>query len=270
MKTRIITIAVLLFSTLVQAQDYHLTGGQAALGHTAAGLPSVWSVFYNPGALGEVEGLEVGAFFDARYTFAELGIGGFGAVVPVSEGRFGLSVINFGNSLYREQMVGAAYGRRLSEKFSAGIKLNLHSLQLGGGYGSRTTLSGDLGFLYHLNQDLSLVGSLHNPSRANFSDYDDERLPVLLKGGFRYAFSDDVFFSGEVWKEWTESAQVRAGLSYRVIDRIFLQAGAGTQPTLFSFGVGYRSGPFQLNLASSYHNTLGFSPQLSLSYARGS
>lgn len=250
------------------SQDYHLTGGNAAMGHSSMSQPNAWSVFYNPGAMGEVDALTAGIFYDNRFALADLGIGGFGFTTPVKDARVGLAYMRFGNALFNEQMVGLAYGRKLGEKFSGGVKLNFHSLQIANGYGNQLAVSGDVGFLFHVTEALGIGASVHNPTRSSFVDIGDERIPVLVKGGVQYVFSESVFLTAEVWKELNEDPQLRAGLSYRLLDQVFLQAGVGSNPSLTSFGVGYRTGAFRLDIAAAYHNTLGFSPQISVIYVR--
>lgn len=251
-------------------QDYHLTGGQAALGHATVAQSGVWSAFYNPGGLdwSGATGISAGVFYDNRFALTDLSIGGVAVSYGFENGgTLGVTTVRYGNTVFNEQTTGLAYSRVLGEKVSAGVKLNFHSLRVGNGYGNATTLSGDIGFLYQMTDNLTLAGALFNPTRSQFVEIGDERLPIVLKGGARYRFSDAVQLSGEVWKELNEAPQLRAGLQYQPVDRVVLMAGVGSAPALTSFGVGYLAGDFRLDLAAAYHNQLGFAPQLTLSYA---
>jgi hypothetical protein len=67
-------------------------------------------------------------------------------------------------------------------------------------------------------------------------------------------------------KDIDQQAVFKAGLEYHVIDVLFLRAGIGSNPTLSTFGFGLKINQFVLDVASSYHQELGFSPQFALAY----
>jgi long-subunit fatty acid transport protein len=154
----------------------------------------------------------------------------------------------------------------LSEKFSAGLQFNLHTIRLGENYGARTGFSVDGGFLYQMNEKVSIAGHISNPTRAKIADFNDERLPTIIRAGAGYRFSKKVILTAEVRKASDADASVRVGLEYQLADPFVLRAGFGTGPSQYAFGFGWRTKYFQLDVASGYHLVLGFSPQISLTY----
>ena len=162
-------------------QDYHLTGGQAALGHATVAQSGVWSAFYNPGGLDwtGATGISAGVFYDNRFALADLSIGGVAVNYGFENGgTLGVTTVRYGNAVFNEQTTGLAYSRVLGEKVSAGVKLNFHSLRVGNGYGTATTLSGDIGFLYQMTENLTLAGAMFKNTPSQYKKNQDARKPI--------------------------------------------------------------------------------------------
>ena len=47
---------------------------------------------------------------------------------------------------------------------------------------------------------------------------------------------------------------------------IVLRGGVGTQPTTAAFGIGTSIKSLNIDLATQYHQVLGFSPEISINY----
>ena len=69
---------------------------------------------------------------------------------------------------------------------------------------------------------------------------------------------------GHVEKDLEFKSVFRTGVEYHVVDPIFIRCGISNNPSMCSFGFGLRQGLWQFDIASSYHQDLGFSPQVSL------
>jgi len=59
---------------------------------------------------------------------------------------------------------------------------------------------------------------------------------------------------------------IKGAIEYQAVENFYLRAGAGSMPSSTAFGIGYSFSGWRLDAASNWHNTLGFSPQLTLSY----
>jgi hypothetical protein len=51
-----------------------------------------------------------------------------------------------------------------------------------------------------------------------------------------------------------------------VADALALRLGFGSDPSQYAFGFGWKLKTFRLDVAAGYHQVLGFSPQVSLTY----
>ena len=59
-------------------------------------------------------------------------------------------------------------------------------------------------------------------------------------------------------------------ITYQVIEVLYIRAGVATTPVVASFGLGLKIKALRIDIATSYHTTLGLSPSLSVSYALAS
>ncbi len=252
---------------LKSANDNYLFGGRpAAMGNAAVTLYDLWAVSHNQAGLAGIENIVAGIYMENRFLIPELNFGAGAVAMPAAGGVFGLSFTHFGYSLYNENKVGLSYSRFFGEKFSAGVQLNYHHLSIGSDYGSKSTMTVELGAIYEVIDNLHIGFHLFNPTMTKVADYDNERIPTIMRGGFSYTFSDQVIFVFETEKDISLDAVYKAGIEYHIIEPIYLRAGIGTNPTANSFGFGLVLGNFHLDLSSSYHHVLGYSPQLGMIY----
>ena len=87
-----------------------------------------------------------------------------------------------------------------------------------------------------------------------------------MRLGMAYTFSEKVFVTFEAEKDIDFKAVFKAGMEYKANDKIYLRAGIGTNPNLATFGVGVYHKGLKFDIASSYHQVLGFTPEISLVY----
>lgn len=267
---QLIAIVFVIASLHLRAQSSGepFEGGAQALGmaNAAVAMQGTWSLFQNQAGLTTVEGLTAGAFYQSRFAMRELSTTGFGVAHPLGNGVVGLSYLQYGFSAYREQRVGLAYAMRLGEGFDAGIQFDYIGVFLGGGYGSSSAFTVQGGFRYEASEHVVLAGHVYNPVRAHVSEFNDERLPSVLRLGAQYRFTDRVNLNAEVRKHLEFPVTLAVGCEYEPVEHFFVRAGVAGGPSRYSFGAGYRTGRFQFDLAASHNEFLGFTPQLSLTW----
>ena len=265
----------LFFILLIAISEQAMAGGEiqprgarsVGLGNSSIVLQDLWSAFNNQAGLVEIDGLVAGGYY--RNLFFVEGLSDQGLVVAYGKGKnaFALDVSNFGIDQFSENKVGLAYAMELGEKLDMGVQLNYHSTRIGTDEEfKRNALTAELSMLAQLTKELQLGFKVFNPSQTKLSDFEDERIPTVMTIGGGYAFNDKVTLVSEVVKDIDLPAIVRAGVEYRVVPTIFLRGGVSTEPTLSSFGAGFILGQLDLDFAASYHHTLGYSTQISLSY----
>lgn len=237
-----------------------------ALGHASVNLQDIWSAHHNQAGLANLERIGGGIYYESRFTMAALSLKGGVAALPFDFGTFGVSVTSFGYSLYSESKVGLAYAMKLGENVRMGVQFNYHRTQIAEGYGNANLFTGEVGLQADITEALSVGAHVYNPTLTSQADYNNERIPTTIRLGASYQFNEKFFLSVEGHQNIYDKAQFRAGMEYHIIEQLYLRGGISTNPTLASFGFGLKLKKFFIDVASSYHATLGFSPQVSLSY----
>lgn len=261
--------AILCLSIAVSATDNPPLGArsQGMAGCGTALHNDVWGVQNNQASLADLESITGSVFYESRFMMSELGMKAFAAGMPMKFGTFGLNVNSFGFSQYSEMKAGIAYAQKLGERFSMGVQLNYFNTRIGENYGSSAAVGGEIGILAEPVKNLTVGLHLFNPTRAKLSGNLTERIPTIMRFGLSYKFSDQVFIITEAEKDVDYKTTFRGGLEYRPLPSFYIRAGAASNPGLVSMGFGVVLKKFRLDVASSFHSVLGFSPSVGLQYA---
>lgn len=254
-----------LFSKAQSAEGARVAG----LAGTAVTLSDQFSAFHNQAGLAHITSPTFGAYYQNRFLIKELGDKGIVAATKLGAGAFAISYSSFGYSAFNQSKTGLGYGLKLSDKFSVGVQMNYHSLRISEGYGVSRSFSVEGGFIYKMNQELTLAGHIENANRSQLTEYNDERSPSTLRFGASYTFSEKVVLLGQVQQTTQQKVVGSGAVEYTIKDAIVLRAGFASNPALSSFGFGWKSSTFRADIATSYHSVLGFSPQISLSFCPG-
>jgi hypothetical protein len=251
--------------SIARAQD---TPGAsvAGVGGTGSVSQDVWSAFYNQAGLAKVKSIQAGAFFQSRFAMKELSYKGVAVALPTKGGTLAINYKSFGYSAFTSDKTGLAFAMPFGEKLSAGVQLDYYSVRIAEGYGNRRTVGVSGGFQFKLTQRFLLAGAIENPNRSKLSNFNDERLPSIIRFGGAYTFSEKLKLVGEVRKPSNTNPQTSGGIEYKTSDSFVLRAGFNTFPATSSFGFGYNSKSFITDVAVAYNSWLGFSPQIALTY----
>jgi hypothetical protein len=240
----------------------------AAMGGYNVTFSDVWSTNNNQAGLGFIEDMSAGIYYENRFLLKETSYKACAFVLPVNKGAFGISIASFGYTAYSETKAGLSYGQRFGDKFSLGVQLNYLNTSLTQEYGSKTTITGAIGLIAKLSKELSLGVHVYNPNRSKLAEYNNERVPTIMKLGLDYRFSEKVMLAVSTEKDLDVDAIVNAGLEYHITDILYLRGGISTNPTQYAFGFGMQLKDFKVDLSSSFHQTLGITPGISIIYTR--
>jgi hypothetical protein len=241
----------------------------SALGHASSTLFDVWSARNNQGSLAFVRKTEVGAFYENRFFVKELNQSGFAVAAPIKKGTFGLSYSSMGYNLYRESQATLSYGMKLSENVAVGVGIDYMNTRIADIYGQAHAVSGSIGLTAKILPQMTIATHIYNPFRAKITDYNNEKIPTIFKFGAQYVFSKKVFIVAEAEKTSAQKINIKGGIEYNPSSLIYLRVGGSSYPTQAAFGLGVNYNGLKIDVSSAYHNVLGFSPQIGLSYAFG-
>lgn len=266
-----LTLALLLVTPslmLAQVANDAIGARSTAMGGVNSTLSDLWSTNNNQAGLGFVKELSAGVYFENRFLLKETSYQAGAFVMPTKLGALGVSVASIGYSDFVETKAGLSYGQRFNEKFSVGIQLNYLRTSLTQEFGAKNNVTGAIGLMGKLSEAFTLGVHIYNPTRSKLAEFDNERVPTIMKLGLDYRFSDKVIFALETEKDIDFDPIVKAGIEYHVAEILYLRVGISNNPTSSSFGFGLVLKEFILEASSSFHQTLGMTPGISLIYKK--
>ena len=93
-----------------------------------------------------------------------------------------------------------------------------------------------------------------------------ELIPSIYRAGLSYIASKKLRINAELEKNIDFPFRFRGSIDYKFLEALEVRLGYSSEPSSFHFGFGYSFANFSLDAASSYHQVLGFSPAVSLTY----
>ncbi len=255
------------WSTQLHAQNSSapMAGARGlAMGDASVAFTDIHSIFSNQAGIAFMEGLGFSIGAERRFLTSEINsiVGGF--AYPTNAGTFGLSLNYFGFSGYNEQRIGLAYARKLSKKISLGAQVDYLGYSIPD-YGNKSIFTFELGVQAQLIEELYIGAHVFNPVRQEVVP--DEKVPTVFKLGAAYIPNKKLTITGELEKDIDFDFVFKAGVEYFLIDILCLRAGFSTEPILNSFGMGLKlKNGLMIDLASSYHYDLGFTPAISIAF----
>ncbi|HEX8425300.1 hypothetical protein [Hymenobacter sp.] len=245
----------------------------AALGNASVTLSDVWAVGNNAAGLGQLSKPAVGVYAENRYLLSALNTVAVAAAMPLGavennkakNGVVGVEVQRFGGKLYSEQRVGAGYGYR-GGLVSIGARVDMLQLSIEG-LGSKRAIAVSLGGQAELVPKRLVFGAyLYNLNQARLADYQQERVPTVLKAGLSYQPTAKVLLSIETEKDVEQDADFKAGLEYHIIEKLALRVGFRTLTEESTGGIGFQAGALQIDYAAAWHAALGLSQHVGVGF----
>ncbi len=262
-------IIILIVSNHTFGQGIYPSGARSmSMANASVTLNDVWSHFNNPGAIGNVNEFTAGISYENRFLLKELQSQSLAVVIPLKVGSISVGGQMFGYRDFRSYKGGVGYGMQLGEKLFAGVQMNYLGVQLNDAYGSKNGVGGDVGILGKVTEEWLIGFSVSNLFRSKLTEYQDDRMTTLMRFGSSYRLSDKALITGEVEKDIENPMRFKAGVEYKPFDQFSLRGGVATAPIELSFGVGYLAKVISINLGSSYHQILGWSPHFGLTYSK--
>ncbi|SES92876.1 hypothetical protein [Hymenobacter actinosclerus] len=286
-------LVVLLAGLPLAARAQGLWGARsAALGQIGSVLEADgWAGAANAAALGQLNRPTLGVGAENRYLLPSLNtvslvvampLGYRGSQAPAAApvagvaaavagagapryGTLGVTAQRFGGALYSEQRLGLGYGYQLGTvRVGARVEMLQTSIQ---GLGSRRAVAASLGGQADIiPRKLTFGATLYNLNQARLAEYQDERVPTVLRAGLAWRPAEKVLLLVETEKDVEQDADFKAGLEYQPLPALALRAGLSTLSSQLTGGLGLRTGAFRIDYAAGWHEALGLSQQLSAAY----
>ncbi|PKV63427.1 PorV/PorQ family protein [Pontibacter ramchanderi] len=238
----------------------------AALGNASVTLPDLWALNNNVAGIGSLQQAQVGAYVENQFGIRAFTTVALQAVLPTSRyGNYGLSLSRFGDELFSQQHVGIGMGHKLGQ-FSLGGKVDLWQVAAEG-YGSRKAVALSVGGQAEVVPGLYFGAYAYNINQAKLAEFDDERLPTIMKAGLGYRPYQKLLLLAETEKHIDYPANFKAGIEYQLLqEKMALRTGFSSLTNRATFGLGFKARHLLADYAFGSTTLLGQSHHLSLSY----
>ena len=284
-----------IFSGLIaQVASEHLYYGASSLSMAGSDIAipkSSWSMFVNPAGIAEQKTLSLVASSESLFGQDYFSHALFGVQFRVPKaGSFGLSIEDFsvdysGNTLSRETAIGIHQGIMLRSDRNSIISFGYGIKSYTVDYGSSAGVSGDgsdgieLGSQSSWGVDIGLLASLaervrfgaraFNINSPTLGDANSAvRLPQRAQVGIAFSPYDLVWTTAALTKSSGHPTHFHGGMSYNIVDNVFLRAGVMTNPNRFTTGFGVFIKKIRIDYGLITHPVLPLSHQVSIEVNR--
>lgn len=241
-------------------------GGQAGIGGISVFTNGVWATHNNPAGLAKLTNPVTGIYIENRFLIKELFFNAGSFALPVRNGGIGIAITHLHIGQYTNTFAGLAFGRKFGEDFSAGVRFDCYHVSFGSENEQGTAISFDAGIQWMLSDQVSFACNVFNPVKVRLFEGLDEPTPSIVRAGLSYKPLPELVMMTEVCKTSTTSLEISYGMEYAFDEKLFARAGLGLNTSRYSFGFGYVLNDFSIDIAASWHQLLGFTPQASLAY----
>ncbi len=247
------------------AQGVHspLTNAYTGIGTYSKHFTDAFSVIGNQAVLADFDHSVAGIYGEQRFGLKELRTISASVAFPVRSGGIGANIRYLGDSKFNNAQFGLAYGRKLGSRVNVGVQFNYYSMRIAG-YGNTSILTAEIGTLWQVSKKLQVGLHLNNPTGGKSGKQQAERLPTVFKMGLGYEASDQFYLSIEITKEESRPVMINADMQYQFAGQFFARMRVITETGQFAAGIGYEYKKCRLELVSSFHQQLGFTPAILL------
>lgn len=261
-------IIFMLLPDISSAQTISGAGSSALAGIGSIQAPGSTGIFNSPAA-GRWDSTRV-LFADYRNLFGVNGLGS--AALGVSTGlkslRIGALWNRTGSNFVSRQEFRIHCSGRISELLSLGLGLQYRFVRMSGQYGSAGTPIVQLGMALKAGRKTDVVIDWYNAVSFIMNKDLTNAGVSHLRAAVRHRVSAQAGLLAEAdtrYGDYPNSSILRGGIWYQT-GRITFLAGVSNGPAPLSFGLSFKSRQLKLDLASSYHTSLGFSPHVSANW----
>ena len=249
-------------NTLGQSVNTIIGGRSSGLAGTGSVIKDISATSNNIGALAFVE--ETNVAFSTEFHPKLPGSSKVSSCfsLPTKLGVTGISLFRFGDNVYNELVIGIGHSHKIGIS-SLGIRANYiqyHSETLSNKYAFRL----DFGCLTDITPKLFVGAYILNITKSKLSS---EALPTKFVVGLGIKPTTHLFIISEIEKTLTYPTTFKAGVEYKVYNKLFLRTGINMSPNAGYGGIGMVIKKFNIDYAMKFTSVLGTSYSASLSYS---
>ena len=273
MKNNIILVVLVSLPVMISYADNQMS----VLGAKAKGKADVsvaasdfWACNNNQAALGFYTSYAIGVYYENRFLTRFTSMGAIGVVCPIKKaGVLSTCVRMSGMGGFNQLQAGVAYSRAFGQYVGVGLQFDYLLNYFGESYYGRSHgFTFEVGIYGRVTPNLSLAFHVYNPARLRMLCSGDikEYIPTLFRLGMEWHAGKNCELSVEMSKSLDTRLNGAVSVEYIFSPHLSLRAGMRLPDFVFSRGLGATIKDLTIDVSSSYHTVLGYSPQISLVY----
>ncbi len=265
MRTLICLVVLLIVNNLLSAStpEWLMNTYSRSMGH----ILSVDNAIANPSNLSFQDQSSINISYSNDYLCKELSSLQVAFLMPNKVVDCSAILTYYGYTNYNEIHCGLSVSKLLVGNFSLGVRVFYYRLDYIGNEDVINRVSADIGLSFRIVDNLDISMLLTNPIRVGYtSDLSKYYLPIYMALGVNYSPTDKLKVQAEVAKDTNYPIEGKLALAYNPIESFDVRVGVCSSPFIPTLGVGLNMKNFNLDIASSYHPELGFSPSVGIVY----
>ncbi len=257
-------ISLLSYTATCQPRHLPLPEGYASLSVASRLQPDAFSFLQNPAVLSNLQTASIGFFAEQRYLVAGLAHAGISAGFPGKYQSAGIMLQYLGGPQAHRAAVMLSAAQKLGKEAALGVQVRYYTNRAAG-YASENTLGYAVGAQLQLAPQVQAAINMANPHAIMRKGKRGLQQAAAGQLAVGYDLSETVFLTGILEKTEGVPAAAKAAFQYRFGSKMACRVGVGTGTGQFFLGCGYIMGRLRLDVFTSLHGQLGFSPGLQLS-----
>jgi hypothetical protein len=180
---------------------------------------------------------------------------------PFRPGVMALGIYRFGDALYNEHLLSAAFANTLGIA-SLGLKVDYIQYHAEG-FGTTGAVSVSFGGIATLTPLLSVgayIGNINQPRAGG------ETLPTHFTLGLGFDVSEHLFITTALYKDEAYDLTWKAGIEYKPHRKFTWRTGVNLHPNAAFMGIAFHTKRFVLDYALQYNLNTGASFQATAGY----
>lgn len=215
--------------------------------------------FHNPASFAVSPVSLLVCAFENRYIITELATKSFLALFPFKHFATGFAFAHQGFASYHEIILGAAFARNFSGKFSLGVQFNYHTVWFALSNNYRGIIYPQIGLMIPFDNNFLVGFHVFNPFASNIRGESLTKfVPSVFSLGCSYGFASNFHWRFQADKELRSNYRFATGFDYRMKKHTRFQLGVSVNEFLIScLGFGFDFNPFIFDLITELHPLLG-------------
>lgn len=237
-----------------------------AVGSYSANVQDPFAATVNQAQLATIRKPAIGIYNERKFMIKDLSLLQCAFVLPHRSGGYGFHVMHTGSRFYNETGVALGFGKKLNDVLLLGIQFNYLHAKAATGV-AMSTIGFEAGTLVRLAENIQ--AGFHIRNMFVIPAGDKKKLAVLYSFGFGYDVTENLLLTTTIEKQANLSSNLLVAMRYAFLPGVYVVAATFTAVNQVFAGFGFVWDRKELELAAGYHNQLGFTPALTLSFSFG-